>query len=109
MEVKICTDASLWRLQMGADLERVQRERDAALARLSQQSSSSETMEQELEAARKQLRRVEVCVIIMSWRHKCGRGVLSTLQVVSQSQQQANVRTALLLNARAQRARVSCE
>ena len=47
---------------MGADLERVQRERDAALARLSQQSSSSETLEQELEAARKQLRRVEVRV-----------------------------------------------
>ena len=48
-------------LQMGADLERVQRERDAALARLTQQSSSSETMQQELEAGRKQLRRVEVC------------------------------------------------
>ena len=48
------------RLQMGADLERVQRERDAALARLSQQSSSGETLEQELEAGRKQLRRVEV-------------------------------------------------
>jgi len=48
-------------VQMGTDLERVQRERDAALARLSQQSSSGETLEQELEAARKQLRRVEVC------------------------------------------------
>ena len=45
---------------MGADLERVQRERDAALERLSQQSSSSETLDKELEAARKQLRRVEV-------------------------------------------------
>ncbi len=47
-------------VQMGADLERVQRERDAALERLSQQSSSGETLEKELEAARKQLRRVEV-------------------------------------------------
>jgi len=50
----------LLRLQMGAELERVTRERDAALARLNQHSDTSAATEEQLAAVRKQLRQTEV-------------------------------------------------
>lgn len=45
---------------MGAEMERVQRERDAALERLAAQASSSEAADDQMAATRKQLRQVEV-------------------------------------------------
>ena len=45
---------------MGAEMERVQQERDAALKRLAALSSSSEAADEQLTAVRKQLRQVEV-------------------------------------------------
>lgn len=45
---------------MGAEMERVQRERDSALERLEKQSGGSQVAEDELAATRKQMRSVEV-------------------------------------------------
>ena len=47
-------------VQMGAEMERVQRERDSALERLEKQSGGSQVAEDELAATRKQMRSVEV-------------------------------------------------
>lgn len=59
---RLCTlsTAVSIRVQMGADLERVQRERDDALERCAAYTSSSEAADDQMAASHKQLRQMEV-------------------------------------------------